>query len=129
MKNFLFYIGLGTLLTHELDAISNHEWRVLPLVRELPDEIGMLVFVVIHVPIFAGLIALIASSRPRTRALSRLGVSAFLVLHGLLHFLFLGHPVYEFSTLLSKILIFGGAGLGAMHLALECRDSRGTQTE
>ena len=26
-----FYLGLGSLFTHEIDAIPNHEWRGLPL--------------------------------------------------------------------------------------------------
>ena len=124
MKKLTFYLGLSTLLTHELDAMTNHEWRVLPLIRALPDDIGMLVFVAIHVPIFASVLALVASSNPQTRALSRLGVSAFLVIHGLLHFLFLDHPHYEFSSLVSEILIFGGTGLGAIYLALEFRERR-----
>ena len=102
--------------------MSNHEWRVLPIVRTLPDDIGMLVFVAIHVPILTGLIALVASSNPQTRTMSRVGVSVFLVIHGLMHFLFIGYPNYEFSSLISEILIFGGAGLGAMYLALEGRD-------
>ena len=36
---------MGTLFTHELDAMLNHEWRVLPLTSWLSDEIGMIVFV------------------------------------------------------------------------------------
>lgn len=122
MKKFIFYLGLSTLLTHELDAVANHEWRVLPMLRALPDDIGMLVFVPIHIPIFTGLIALVSSPHPKTRALTRLGISTFLVVHGLLHFLFIDFPNYEFSTLLSEILIFGGAGFGAVYLALEGRD-------
>ncbi len=125
MKPFVFYLGLSTLLTHELDAMSNHEWRVLPFIRELSDDIGMLVFVVLHFPILAGLLALVASSHPQTRALTRLGVSTFLVIHGLLHFLFIGNPYYEFSSLISEILIFGGASLGMIYLALVARDRYG----
>ncbi len=78
MKKFVFYLGLSTLLTHELDAISNHEWRVLPVVRALPVDLGILVFIASHVPILTGLLALLASSHPLTRALTRLGVSASL---------------------------------------------------
>lgn len=86
--------------------MSNHEWRVRPLIRTLPDNIEMLVFVVIRAPIIASLMALIANPHPQTQALSRLGISAFLVLHGLFHFLFVGYSDYEFSSLLSEILIF-----------------------
>lgn len=119
MKDIVFYLGLGTLLTHELDAMPNHEWRVLPLVGALPDDVAPIVFVALHVPIFAALLALVGSSDPRTRSLSRLGVGVFLVVHGLLHVAFMGHAAYEFSSLLSQTLIFGGAAFGALYLVLE----------
>lgn len=102
--------------------MPNHEWRLLPLVRALPDDIGMILFVAMHVPIFAVLIALIASSNPRTRVLSRVILGAFLVIHALLHALFMRHPHYEISSLLSEILIFSGAMLGAVYLTLEWRE-------
>ena len=128
MKNFVFYLGMGALCSHELDAMPNHEWRVLPLVRELPDEIGMIVFVIAHVPLFALLIALIASSNDRTRTNSRMVISGFLVLHGLLHAIFMSDPNYEFSSMLSNTLIFGGAAFGAIYLGLEIRSKRETAT-
>jgi len=119
MREIVFYLGMGALFTHELDAIPNHEWRVLPLVRMLPDDIGMIVFVIAHVPIFAVLIALVASSNDRIRTNSRLVISGLLVLHGLVHALFMNHPNYEFSSILSNTLIFGGAAFGAVYLGLQ----------
>jgi phosphotransferase system glucose/maltose/N-acetylglucosamine-specific IIC component len=116
-----FYIGLGLLLTHELDAVANHEWRGLPLLGTLPDEAGMSVFIAAHVPLFAILIALVASKDERTRALSRLGVGVFLVVHGLLHALSAGEPTYEFSSGLSRGLIFGGSTFGALYLLLSVK--------
>ena len=118
MREIVFYLGMGTLFTHELDAMANHEWRVLPMVRMLPNDMGMIVFVIAHVPIFAVLIALVASSNDRTRARSRLVISGFLVLHGLVHALYMNHPNYEFSSILSNTLIFGGAAFGAVYLGL-----------
>jgi len=119
MKDIAFYLGMATLFTHELDAVPNHEWRGLALLRDLPDETGMAVFVAAHVPLFAVLIALVASTSRRTRTLSRLIISAFLVVHGLLHTLSRGEPTYEFSSTLSNLLIFGGSGFGALYLMLE----------
>jgi heme/copper-type cytochrome/quinol oxidase subunit 3 len=119
MKDFIFYLGMGALFTHEIDAMQNHEWRVLPILRMLPDELGMAVFVVAHVPIFAILISLVASANVRVRSRSRFFISGFLVLHGLLHALFVSHPNYEFSSVLSNTLIFGGAVFGAIYLGLE----------
>lgn len=124
MRDAVFYLGLGAFFTHELDAMPNHEWRVLPVIRALPDDVGMAVFVALHLPLFAGVIALVASNNEGVRRVSRLVVAGFLVVHALLHVLFSGHPDYEFSTRLSELLIFGGAGLGAGYLALELRDRR-----
>ena len=90
MKNIIFYLGMGTLFTHELDAMTNHEWRVLPLTSWLSDDYGMVVFLFIHVPLFAILIALVASTNHKIRIRSRLGISIFLAIHGLLHALFMG---------------------------------------
>ncbi len=48
----------------------------------LPDEYGLLVFLFFHVPLFAILIALIASTNEKLRYRSRIGVSIFLLFHG-----------------------------------------------
>ena len=85
----------------------------------LPDETGMLVFIVAHIPLFALLVGLVASSNAQVRANSRLFISGFLVIHGVLHALFANHPDYEFSTLLSNLLIYGTAACGAMYLVIE----------
>ena len=119
MIDTAFYLGIASLFTHELDAVPNHEWRGLPLLRALPDETAMVVFIAGHVPIFAVLIALVASPHPRTRALSRRVIGAFLVVHGLLHALSMGQATYEFTSTLSSLLIFGGSAFGALYLALE----------
>ena len=112
---------MGSLFTHELDAIPNHEWRGIPLLQTLPDESAMVVFIAAHVPLFAVLIALVASSNTRIRALSRLGIAVFLLVHGLLHMLSMGQATYEFSSTLSNVLIFGGSSLGALYLVLEAK--------
>lgn len=124
MKDLAFYLGFGTLLAHELDSMLNHEWRVIPVIRSLPDETGLLVFVLAHIPLFAILVGLVSSEKLKTRRMTRIGIGIFLVLHGLLHLLFLDHPAYEFSTVLSNALIFGGSELGIIYLSLEWKGKR-----
>lgn len=118
-KDAIFYLGLGLLCSHELDAMPNHEWRVLPLLRLLEDSLGQLVFVVAHVPLFAIIIGLVASLNMRRRRISRIAVSTFLVIHTVLHWLFSDHPHYHFDSLLSSMLIVGAGICGAAFLALE----------
>jgi hypothetical protein len=122
MKKIIFYLGMGTLFTHELDAMFNHEWRILPLTSWLPEETAMLVFLFFHIPLFAGLIALVASKNNQVRFRTRIGISVFLLFHAALHAFFVGNPAYEFSSISSTILIYGGALLGAIHLVLEYKD-------
>jgi hypothetical protein len=117
-KLIAFYLGMASLFTHELDAVPNHEWRGLPLLQNLPDDTAMAVFIAVHVPAFAALIAAVASSSSRTRRFSRLGISAFLIVHGLLHALSMNGPTYEFTSTLSSLLIFGGSAFGAVYLVL-----------
>jgi hypothetical protein len=118
MKNLIFYLGLAFLFTHELDAMTNSEWLVLPLLNLLSDELGQRIFVLLLIPIFAVIIALIASDKVSVREKSRLGFSLFLTLHGVVHFAFMGHANYEFESTLSNILIFGGAVCGSAYLGL-----------
>lgn len=119
IKKVTLYLGIGALFSHELDAMTNNEWRVLPLIRLLPDEVGRDFFVLAHVPLFAVVVALIASTNTRLRRRANIGVAIFLVIHGLLHALYIGHPAYEFSSALSNLLIFGGAICGGLYIALE----------
>ena len=118
IKKVIFYLGFGTFATHELDAMTHHEWRVLPLTSWMPDEYGMYVFLFMHIPLFAVLLALVASRNEKVRFRSRVGISIFLFVHGLLHSLFIRHENYEFIHLSSNILIFGGAALGFVYLLL-----------
>lgn len=112
MKSFTFYLGLALLFTHELDSMPNHEWRVLPVLSRLPDTVGEATFIIAHVPIFMVVIACVASLNRMVRARARSIASGFLIVHALLHFLFSGHAAYEFSSLLSSILIYGAAACG-----------------
>jgi len=96
----------------------------MPILQSLPEQVGMNTFVLLHIPLFAVLIALVASSDERLRRLSRLGVSTFLLIHGGLHVLFANEPNYEFASTISNALIFGGALFGRLHLVASLRDIR-----
>lgn len=119
MKNWVFFLGIGMIFTHELDAMLNNEWRVLPLTSWLSDENGKLVFLISHIPLFAMVVALISSESEIIRDRSRFYISVFLAVHGLLHAAFMISPYYEFETLISNFLIFGGATCGAFYLLLD----------
>lgn len=116
LKTWLFYLGFATLTTHELDAMTQSEWRVLWLLRELPDPLARDLFVLLHVPLLALLLWLTFHPQARIREGSRLALSGFLVVHVGLHLASQGHPAYSFFSPLSLSLIYGGGWLGLGYL-------------
>lgn len=117
MKSSAFYLGIALLFTHELDAMPNHEWRMLPGLSLLPDAVGETVFLLAHVPLFVLLIAFVASLNLKTREIARGIASAFLIAHAAAHYLFSGISAYEFSSGVSSLLIYGAGICGIGYFA------------
>ena len=116
MKNLLFYLGFATLITHELDAMTQSEWRLLFILRSLPEQTASLTFVVVHIPLIAVLMWLTNNESPRIQHWSRVAVATFLMVHAGLHKLLEHHPDYTFNSSLSLGLIYGGGLLGFVYL-------------
>ncbi len=117
-------LGLACLFTHELDAMTHAEWRLLFVLRDLPDEVASPWFVALHVPLFFAMLWFCYAERESVRFWARVGVAAFLVVHGLLHASLSSHDAYEFDGALSNALIGGAAFCGAVTLALLWRGAR-----
>ncbi len=124
MATALYYLGLSALFTHELDAVRHAEWRLLLILRDLPDEVAYPVFVALHLPLFFLFFWLSHHRSTRLRSGFRLAVATFLVVHGLLHWLLSDAPAYGFSGVLSNGLIILAAVSGAAYLALALRGPR-----
>lgn len=116
MGQLFFFLGLSLILTHELDAVRQREWRIFPGLALLDDDAGFAAFTALHVPLFMALLwALFAGGLNRGLAEA---LSGFFVVHVGLHLLALRHPENRFTGPLSWSLI-GGAGVcGALHLLL-----------
>ena len=62
MKKILIYFGVGMLFAYGLEILPSYGWRLFPSVVWLPHEYGILLFVFVHIPLLAVLIALIAGT-------------------------------------------------------------------
>ena len=113
----LYYLGLACLFTHELDAITHSEWRLLLGLRSLPEPTAASTFVALHVPLFFLILWLSHYPAQRLANGTRLVVAAFMIVHGVLHFSLSSSPQYTFAGSLSNFLIFGAAVSGASYLA------------
>ena len=110
-----FLLGVSMLFTHELDAVTHEEWRVLPLTSWLDPEAGRIAFIGLHVPIFALVLGWLTSKLPERAHRVQFWIASFMVAHGGLHFAFSEHPAYTFAGVLSNTLIFGSALLGVAY--------------
>jgi len=125
MKNFWFLLGFGFISTHELDAVMQHEWRLLYILRSLAEPLAQQAFIAVHVPLFALLVWLTHHRQPRWRDGSRLALMGFLIIHVGLHLRLSGHALYTFHSPLSKTLIFGGGICGLLYLLAIARQRWG----
>ena len=124
-RSLLFWTGFAFLLTHELDAVAQTEWRLLPLLNLLADEPAYKVFVASHVPLVVVLIWLFTHRSDIVRWRAQLGFDAFLCAHALAHWLMSGDVEYTFHSPLSKTMIFGAGVVGLAHLLLAVRANPG----
>jgi lysylphosphatidylglycerol synthetase-like protein (DUF2156 family) len=118
LPKLLIHLMLALLFTHELDAMTQSEWRLLYVLRDLSDDEGRWWFVAIHVPLFWALIALTYHAQAKAQHISRIGLAVFCIVHALLHLRLRNDPLSAFTTPLSWGLILGAAALGAAYLAL-----------
>ncbi len=113
----LFHLTVGFALLHELDAMFRHEWRVLPGLSLLPDDIGRAVFLWGHLPFYLAFVRLATHRSARIRLWFAVIFGGFFVIHVGLHWAFSGHLHYEFHGLGSQLLILA-AGLFGLPLAI-----------
>ena len=119
--DLLFFVGLSFLFCHELDAVAQSEWRLLPVLGRLSDVDAYPAFVLLHVPLFALVLWWTGSTSPRVRYRAQLGVDAFLVVHAGLHTALRSDELYTFHSTLSELCIYGAAALALVHAPLAVR--------
>ncbi len=116
--DLIFYFGLSLLLTHELDAIKRHEWRIFPGLSNLKDNLSYHLFVVLHIPLFILILWFLCHPSEHVRFWFQIGVDVFLMIHLGLHHFFKSNVKYEFTHQFSKIIINLMALTGLIHLIL-----------
>jgi len=122
--SYLFVLILSFLVAHELDAVHQHEWRILPVLETLSDDVGRSVFVGGHVPLFAALIVLGLMGSPVVRRRTQGALAAFMVIHIGLHVRWERPGLCTFDDGLSRLWILGGGILGIVYLAEVARRAR-----
>jgi hypothetical protein len=115
---------ISLLFTHEVDAVLQAEWRLLYVLREMPEALASQCFVAIHVPLFVLCVGFAYHPASNAQIVSRVAISAFAIVHAGLHFRLRNDPLNLFESTLSLGLIYGPALLGVCYLWMRWR-SRG----
>lgn len=113
MINF-FLLGVAFILMHEMDAIRCKEWRIIPGLSFLNDRLGLILFVFLHIPLFYWIFLEIQLNNDNFR----LGFDYFLIVHLILHLLFLMHNKNEFKDWISWTIITGAALFGFLDILI-----------
>lgn len=119
LSTFAPLLLLSLLLGHELDAVTQAEWRLLPGLRLLSDDDGRRAFVALHLPLFAVLVWALFLSSATVQRRSRLGLALFMMVHVGLHATLEVPGISSLPEVLSRLFILGAGLVGADLLALE----------
>lgn len=118
VADLIFFSALSALLLHEMDGIDKQEWRLLFVLRRLPDEGAMRWFVLLHFPLFVAMLALVAATPSTAIRWTQGAVDTFLIAHAALHERLAHGGDAAFANPFSRSLIWPAAALSAVHLVL-----------
>ena len=124
MRSVLFVLGFALLASHEIDAALAAEWRLLYVLRGLPEPVAASAFTLAHVPVFAVLLWLAFHRQVGVLTWARRGFMAFLLIHAGLHARLSDHAAYGFSGWESNLMIFGAALVAVLYLLLDLFNRR-----
>jgi len=113
MIELLYWALVAVFFTHETDAVKRHEWRIIPVLSNLPEKRAEQAFIWAHAPLF---LVILWFSRSGAEAPFALGFSVFAMVHVGLHWAFRKHPKNEFTDPPSWTIILLAGALGAAHL-------------
>ena len=119
IKTWIYILAFSVLNAHELDAMSQHEWRLLLVLRDLPPDLAQSLFVTLHVPLVAMILWLTFNRSSAVTSWSRRTVCAFGIIHIGLHWHLQDHPNYTFHSWLSETLIVGYGVAGLLYLLID----------
>jgi hypothetical protein len=119
VQQTLFHCALATFFAHELDAMQQHEWRLLYGLRALDERTAATLFVALHLPLFVAISYFAFHADATMQLYCRRGLCAFFVVHALLHWRLMGDPRAAFDTALSLTLIHVCALFGGLYLLID----------
>ncbi|MDU5336928.1 DUF6713 family protein [Enterococcus sp.] len=114
LLNGLFALELALLLTHEMDAVGQKEWKLFIFLKDLPQQTAYWVFTLPHIVLYALVLFFLLLKS----TIILYVVDLFLICHLLLHYFFRKHPENHLTGFWSKLIINFAGIIAGIHLIL-----------
>ena len=125
---WVYALILSLFCTHEIDAATKGEWRMLPGLSLLNDDAGLFWFVLLHIPLFALIFWLSYHRQTVLRERARLVACALVIIHAVAHFALSGHALYHFHGPMEALTVYGPALAGLVYIGVSLRGDGSAQT-
>lgn len=130
MANLLFALVLSLLVSHELDAMVRHEWRLLPGLSGIADDrLARDTFNLLHVPLFTALVYFAVHPERAARIRLQAVVAGFAAVHAAIHAVVSSAPTYEFVPPVETVTVYGAGVAGASFLLFCVLGRKGSASE
>ncbi len=116
MQNLLviiFAINLSLLFVHEMEAIRHQEWKMFIVLKDMEEKKAYTLFLLMHIPLYSLILWILLSPNV---TIGFFITDVFLVIHLLIHLLFMKHKNNRFNNPLSLCIIILMGVLSALHL-------------
>ena len=117
IAHLFFYVGLAFFMVHKLDAVRCKEWRILPLLAMLEDDLGYIVFLMLHISAFFIIFSQLTPGHDVETFIK--GFDIFMIVHVGFHLVFVQHQNNRFNNWISWIIILSAAILGLTDLLVK----------
>lgn len=115
LAGVVFVVELALLFVHEMDAVRRQEWKMFIVLKDMTDEKAYRVFLLLHIPLYAIILALLFSGAARVGFYV---TDIFLIAHMLVHWGFRRHRANNLNGALSKVILYGAGLLAVFHLIM-----------
>ncbi len=112
-----FFIGLSLMSVHELDAVRCKEWRIIPGLSLLHEKTGGIVFLFAHIPLFYFVFWQMTQTQDSDMFIK--GFDIFMIVHFVLHIVFLKHKNNEFKDWVSWTILSAAGLCGLTDLLIQ----------
>lgn len=116
LLKLLFCVNIALIILHEMDAIKCKEWNMFIILKDIKENMAYLIFSIVHLPLYIGLIYLISYGNANTKNIFSIYIDIFLIFHWTIHYAFRNKQQNHFKNLYSSMIINSMGIISLLHI-------------